>query len=203
MFRNLGSLPGLGRQRTGAATPIVIESTGLRALILMILVILGPGERRARADAGPGMNVSLPPQCGAAYQLAQRKAEVGKLVEASRLYAACSDPACGDEVWPACVEENGAVHALLPSIIPFAVDQDGTVTLDVEVRLDGLLVARNLAGVAIPVDPGQHQISFSLASQVFATETIVAAQGERSRPISVICPMTIDQYQLSASAQNQ
>jgi len=95
------------------------------------------------------------------------------------------------------------LHAVLPSIIPFAVDEDGAVLPDVEVSVDGHPIARNLAGVAIPLDPGQHQVSFSIASRVFATETILAAEGERSRPISVTRPMEIDQQQLSANAQNQ
>jgi hypothetical protein len=163
-------------------------------LIAVIALILGPGERRARAQVGavgPEASVSAPPRCGPAYELAQKKADEGRLVEASRLLAACLDLACGDQVWLSCVEESSALQALLPSIIPFAVDEDDTVRPDVEIRLDGRLIARNLAGVAIPVDPGQHQVSFSIASRVFATETILAAEGERSRPVAVTCPVAL------------
>ena len=133
----------------------------------------------------------------------QKRAEAGRLVEASRLYASCADLACGDELWQSCVEENGELHAALPSIIPFAVDEEGTARADVEVILDGHPIARRLSGVAIPVDPGPHQLAFSVASRVFATETITAAPGERSRPLSVTCLLTEDQQAGTEENRNQ
>ena len=196
MLRRHSNHPGPGRRRAVAAVVAVLAWP-----------VMGQGGRHARAQAGQetgqGPAVSPGARCQAAYQLGQKKAEAGRLVEASRLFASCADLACGDEIWQSCVEENGELHAALPSIIPFAVDEEGTARADVEVILDGHPIARRLRGVAIPVDPGPHELAFRIASRVFATETITAAQGERSRPLSVTCPLTEDQPDGTDEQRNQ
>jgi hypothetical protein len=181
--------------------PGPVRRLAVAVVVVMAWFVMGQGGRgvgrparaQAEQEKGQAQAVSSQARCQAAYQLGQKKAEAGRLVEASRLFASCADLTCGDEIWQSCVEENGELHAALPSIIPFAVDGEGTARADVQVILDGHPIARRLSGVAIPVDPGPHELAFSIASRVFATETITAAEGERSRPLSVTCPLTEDQ----------
>ena len=125
------------------------------------------------------------PRCAAAYQLGRENEAAGRLTEAGRQFAACSDSTCDPEIWEACVEASSQVLALLPSIVPFVVDADGTPRTDVRVQIDGTAVAAHLAGVAIPVDPGLHEVSFRIGGRVIASERIAVDEGERSRPLAV------------------
>jgi hypothetical protein len=138
--------------------------------------------------------------CQTAFQSAQDKEKAGKLVEASQLFASCSDEVCGTSIWHECVTRNTHLRASLPSIIPLAVDQGGAPRADVEVTMDGHVITSQLTGRAIPVDPGPHEFSFSTGSGVFASAKITVVEGERNRPLSVSCPAPAN-TRLSATAQ--
>lgn len=154
----------------------------------LVWLSIGAGRTGLAADAAPPGTDAPPARCQSAYQDGLQNAEAGHLVEASRLFASCADLACGAEIWPACVEENRDLNQALPSIIPFMVDDDGTPVPDVTVQIDGRAIARELAGVAIFVDPGPHRVTFVIRSRVVASESVVVEEGERSRPLSLRDP---------------
>ena len=157
-------------------------------MTLLVWFATTTGRTARAADAAPPGPAAPPSRCHAAYQGGLQKAEAGRLVEASRLFASCVDLACGDDLWQACVEENRDLNQALPSIIPFLVEDDGTPVSDVTVQIDGQTIGRELAGVAIFVDPGPHHLSFLLGARVITGESVEVEEGERSRPLSLRDP---------------
>jgi hypothetical protein len=159
----------------------------LPAFSLLTLVNLS-SARAAEAGAAKEKGKPVARSCQAAYQTAQQKEEAGQLVEAHRLYLSCSDTNCGTSVWHACVEANTQLRAILPSIVPVALDAKGAPRADVEVKMDGQVIASQLTGLAIAVDPGEHEFSFSTGSGVFASTKVAIVEGERNRILSVASP---------------
>ena len=131
------------------------------------------------------------------------KEEAGQMVEASKLYLSCSDVACGESVWHACVEANTELRATLPSIVPIAVDADGNPRADVEVKMDGQVITSQLTGLAIAVDPGPHEFSFSVGSDVLASAKISVVEGERNRILSAAKPAPAASHQRVAATAKE
>jgi hypothetical protein len=75
-----------------------------------------------------------------------------------------------------------------PSVVPLVTDDTGSPRVDVQVTMDGELVASKLDGVSLSIDPGMHEFSFSSGGNVFATQKILVLQGQRNRPIAVSLP---------------
>lgn len=152
------------------------------------LTLVNGSSARAEAGAAKAKAPAVGLSCQAAYQSAQEKEKAGQLVEANKLYRSCSDVACGTSVWHACVEANTNLRSTLPSIVPVAIDSQGDPRADVEVKMDGQVITSQLTGLAIPVDPGPHEFSFSIGSGVFASAKISIVEGERNRIVSVSSP---------------
>jgi len=163
------------------------RTTGLSLLTLApaLLTLAAAPAVRAEGDAARGKTAAPARNCQTTYQRGQVKEKAGQLVEASRLYASCSDLSCGAATWRACVAASTHLHASLPSVIPVVLDDDGEPRADVEVRMDGQVIASQLTGLSIAVDPGPHDFSFSIDSGVFASTKIDVVEGERNRPLSM------------------
>jgi hypothetical protein len=170
------------------------RSVALGALVLASTLALAGRPARAEEAAGAGAGTAKPKQaraCQVAYQSGQDKENAGQMVEAQKLYLSCSDPSCAAATWHACVSANTHLRATLPTVVPVVVDASGTPRADVEVKMDGQVILSQLNGVAIPVDPGTHEFSFSVGSDVFASTKIDVVAGERNRTISVSCPAAV------------
>ena len=76
----------------------------------------------------------------------------------------------------------------MPSVVPLVVDDKGDPRVDVQVKMDGRVIASELNGRAIPVDPGTHEFSFSTPAGVFASKQVTFAKGERNRTLAVSMP---------------
>jgi len=165
---------------------LTTRSATLGALLFASGAMLTGGSIARAQEAGG--EAKIKPQsrvCQAALQGGQEKEKAGQLVEAQKLYRSCSDIACATATWHACVAANTHLRATLPSIVPVAVDDDGAPRADVEVKMDGQVIASQLTGLAIAVDPGPHEFSFSIDSEIFASTKIEIIEGERNRPLSV------------------
>ncbi|HET6149057.1 MAG TPA: hypothetical protein VFH68_16075 [Polyangia bacterium] len=163
------------------------------------LTLADGSSARAEAGAAKVKTPAVARSCQVAYQSAQEKEKAGQLVEAHKLYRSCSDLGCGTSVWAACIQANTLLHATLPSIVPVAIDDRGAPRADVEVKMDGQVIASALTGLSIPVDPGEHEFSFSTGSGVFATTKISIVEGERNRILSVSSPAAESGHQRLAS----
>src|SRR5262249_15802740 len=72
----------------------------------------------------------------------------------------------------------------IPSVVPVVTDETGAPRVDVQVRIDGELVATQLDGRALPVDPGMHEFSFTMDGNVIARQKLMILQGQRNRQIA-------------------
>jgi len=178
------------------------RSATLAALALASTLTLAGRPARAEEAASAGAAKGKPARaCQVAYQSGQEKESAGQMVEAHKLYLSCSDASCGAATWHACVAANTHLRATLPSIVPIAIDQNGEPRADVEVKLDGQVITSQLNGLSIPVDPGPHELSFSVGSDVFASTKIDVVEGERNRQVSVSVPAAATKPRRPATAQ--
>jgi hypothetical protein len=135
--------------------------------------------------------------CKVAYKQAVAREQAGRLREAKELLSSCSRAACGG-VQKKCNARAAQLNGDIPSIVPVVTDDGGVSRTDVQVRMDGELLATRLDGSALFVDPGMHEFSFSTTEKgTFATQRIAIVQGQRNRTIAVA--LHTDKRTLAAS----
>ena len=88
--------------------------------------------------------------------------------------------------------------------MPVVTDEGGAPLIDVVIKADGELLASHLDGRGLPLDPGMHELSFSTKDLgVFATEKVMAVQGQRNRLIAVATRKAAPAIAASASAPRE
>ncbi len=146
------------------------------------------GGEGAGADKGEAA-VPLPKDpraCMAVFRSAEEKEQQGHMREARSLLVKCSRSACGHAMLQQCASKFTQIDSVdLPSIVPTVTDETGAVRTDVQVRMDGELLAARIDGQALAVDPGMHEFAFTTESGASATQKILIAEGQLARPIPV------------------
>jgi hypothetical protein len=121
-------------------------------------------------------------QCVAANESAQDLQNAGKLRDAEVQLATCTNKACPGVVRDDCAERLRQVQAAIPTVVFILHDSDG---LDVGpssvVEMDGAPLPAVLDGTPIPVDPGDHVFTFTVAGRPPAMRRIALRAGERLR----------------------
>jgi hypothetical protein len=136
--------------------------------------------KEAAKDAKEGKRA-----CTVAYKSAQEREHAGHLREARDLWHSCVKPTCSAFIRQECGTKFTQLENDVPSIVPMVVDDAGATHLEVQVKMDGELIASQLDGRAISVEPGTHEFTFSSEKGVFATEKLVLMQGERNRAVRI------------------
>jgi hypothetical protein len=180
---------GEGTGQLEAAVMANIHLSTLRGIRVggaaLLLVLAG-----ARAHGEPARSQSSADAraCQVAYQSARQKEQSGRLVEASQLFAQCSDETCGVPLWHDCITRSTQLSSAVPSVVPVVFDESGAARVDVKVEMDGQVIASQLNGRSIAIDPGTHQFSFSTPAGVFASQKVTIAKGERNRALAISFP---------------
>ena len=73
-----------------------------------------------------------------------------------------------------------------PSVVFAAKDDVGNDLADVQVRLDGEIVVKQLDGKPFPVDPGQHVFRFESGTFPPVDQSVMIHAGEKSRVLNVV-----------------
>jgi hypothetical protein len=76
----------------------------------------------------------------------------------------------------------------IPSVIPLVKTAAGEPVIDVQVMMDGQVLAARADGLAVSIDPGMHEFVFKQGKTVLATQSLVVAQGQHNRRIMVALP---------------
>lgn len=154
-------------------------------------------DRRTRAGllvssfilAWSQVGLSAPPrtasECSRALDQARHDAEAGRLRGARTAYGECAEKSCGGPVSAEC---RGAMQRMadsVPSIVPVVTGSPGAPRTEVRVSMDGELLAERLDGRSIEVDPGMHELTFTLGTGESHTEQVLILEGQRNRVISV------------------
>ncbi len=137
--------------------------------------------------AASGVSATAPNElrCRAAHESAKERERTGHLREAKEFLLACARSTCGRALRRACAAEVTQLDTVdLPSVVPAVTDDAGAPMADVQLTMDGELLASRLDGQPIAVDPGLHEFSFATKGQVFATQKIMVVQGQQGRPLS-------------------
>jgi hypothetical protein len=123
--------------------------------------------------------------CLAAYENGQEQVAARRLRTARALFAACSFATCGPALRQQCGARFAQVDSDIPTIVPVATDASGARRADVEVKMDGEILASRLDGQALPVEPGLHEFSFGVDGGVIATKKALILEGEHDRVVAV------------------
>jgi hypothetical protein len=135
--------------------------------------------------AAPAIVRAEPPskeQCIEANVETQRFRLAGKLRQARRAAIVCSSAACPAPVQAECAGWVRQLDQQLPRVVFHAFAANGRRLAQVRVFVDGELVATQLDGRSVPVDPGTHQFRFVRAdgSELTLRETVAEGQLRRS-----------------------
>src|SRR3974390_1132781 len=138
-------------------------------------------------------------ECAAARENAVTHERSGHLRQSLESWQACAKAACGRVLHKECTARAIEVESELPTIVLQVNSETGAPVKDVEVWMDGELLASRLDGNPLPVDPGLHEFSFRRGSHtggaasvppgpdgaVVVVKKLMIVQGEHDRPISV------------------
>jgi hypothetical protein len=156
--------------------------------MLLLGMSLFQGGATARSESARPRPSADARACQVAYEGGQQKEQLGRLVEASQLFAQCAEESCGAAMWQNCIVRGTRISTALPSVVPLVVDENGAPRTDVQVRMDGQVIASQISGRAIPIDPGTHEFSFSTSAGVFASQKLTIGKGERNHALAVSYP---------------
>jgi hypothetical protein len=139
--------------------------------------------------------ISLPTQSAGAQAPDAKSCEAVQRTEAMRAagqYRAararlleCVNAECGGDVRRRCATVLQKLDAVTPSIVVRAQLADGNDATDVSVRMENEQLASSLNGMAIAVDPGEHQLVFERAGLAPVSQTVTIREGEKFRAIDV------------------
>jgi hypothetical protein len=101
-------------------------------------------------------------ECVAANESAQDLQRSEKLLEARGQLQTCAAKACPRAVRQDCTDRLHAVESALPTVLFVLKDAGGEDVTPATLTVDGVLVPAALEGTPIPIDPGQHTLTFSL-----------------------------------------
>jgi hypothetical protein len=119
-----------------------------------------------------------------------RKSE--RLMEARVPLATCAAPSCPDIVRSSCQQRLAGLNQEIPSIVFVVKDGAGHDLDAVKLMIDGSPYADRLGGVAVSLDPGEHEFRFETAGEVPVIRRFVLHQSEQNRrePIVIGGPFT-------------
>jgi hypothetical protein len=141
---------------------------------IAIACAIAAGARPARADM-------TKVQCLDANAKGQDLRRDGKLTAAREQLRACVDPSCPAMVRDDCAQRLADLEHAQPTIAFEVKDATGADVSAVTVTMDGKPLAERLAGVALPVDVGEHTFAFVVNGQPPVTRTFVLTEGAKGR----------------------
>jgi hypothetical protein len=120
----------------------------------------------------------------AASKAAAQDERDGKLRDARKEWQGCIDAACGN-VSQSCLTRLTSLESWMPSVVPLVTDTSGTPKVDVQVTMDGDVLATSLDGHGLPVEPGLHEFAFTADGKSLGKEKVLVAEGQRNRLIAI------------------
>jgi hypothetical protein len=134
--------------------------------------------------ASPVTHADEKAACLEAHVQGQKLRHQGRLLEASAQFAECSRSACPGVVQGECAQWHTEVETRTPSVAVQARDTQGQDTVDVAVAVDGKRIRDRLDGLSIPLDPGEHALSFTAGGETIDLHVLVV-EGDKDRKLVV------------------
>jgi len=143
------------------------------ALALLLLSFSAPALADEKVD------------CVSAHSESQSLRTESKLREAREKLLVCARPECPAAVRSDCAKWLGEVQDEIPSVMVAATDANGSDVADVRVVVDGVVIAKELTGQPILLNPGQRTLRFERDGASPIERKLVLRVGERNRRIEV------------------
>jgi hypothetical protein len=124
-------------------------------------------------------------ECANAYERAQEERGAGKLRQARESLVVCAQAACPDFIQRDCTKWMSDVETALPTIVVTAKDAVGNDLTNVRVLMDGDVIAEELTGRAIAVNPGKHELRFEVEGLAPVTRQLLVNEGQKNRMVQV------------------
>lgn len=137
----------------------------------------------AIAEHAPAQDAKA--ECVGAHSDAQALRTESKLREAREKLLTCGRPECPAAVRADCAKWIGEVQDEIPSVMVAATDANGSDVADVRVVVDGTIVAKELTGQPIMLNPGARTLRFERDGANPIERKLVLRVGERNRRIEV------------------
>jgi hypothetical protein len=137
---------------------------------------------KAKAKGGGGGGGSF---CASAWREGNSLAKQGKLRQAMEWMLKCAQATCIPVIRNECTSRVSKIEADIPSIVASVVDASGKNVSDVQVEMDGELLASHIDGRGIPVDPGEHMFNFKTDKSTLGTQKAMIPQGQRNVPVTL------------------
>ncbi len=128
---------------------------------------------------------AAPAACVVAWRNADKLVKVGQLRSAKTSMLKCAHSTCGSVLYKECSRRVAEIEADMPTIVPVVKDGNGNAISDVDVVMDGEVLASRIDGRAVTVDPGTHEFTFQRGNSVLAAYKTTILQGQRNRTIEV------------------
>jgi hypothetical protein len=121
--------------------------------------------------------------CIAAHTNGQELRTQKRLVDARAQFLACAVNECPELVRKDCTQFLAEVTASTPTLVLAAIENGQQDLTGVSVDLDGEPLMSALDGSAVPVDPGEHRLTFRTADGRVNEYRIVARENEKGRRV--------------------
>jgi hypothetical protein len=125
-------------------------------------------------------------ECLQAASKGQVLRDNAKIVEARELFVLCARPQCPAMVRSDCATWLEAADKNVPTVVIRAKNVAGGDVVDFRMQIDGVPLTTSSAGLAIPLDPGSHELHFQLPDGTGVDRTIVVLEGQKNQPIEVV-----------------
>jgi hypothetical protein len=151
-------------------------------LVSLFLCLALLGTARSAAAAGQPTKQ----ECAAANESAQDLRGAGKLRDARTALATCTSASCPGPIREDCAQRLSELEAAQPTVVFDAKSTTGQDLTAVRVTVDERRIVETLDGVAIPLDPGKHNLVFEADGFRRNTALVVVHEGERGRRVRVV-----------------
>ncbi len=124
-------------------------------------------------------------ECVSLHASGQDARENGKLTAARTSFLQCASEACPTVVREECARLLASTETSLPTVVFEARNAAGETENDVEVSVDGNVIADKLRATAIGIDPGEHDFRFRGPGGKTAQQRITLLEGQKNRLIRI------------------
>lgn len=137
------------------------------------------------ALAAPLAHAQEVAECARAYEDAQVLRQDKRLLDARERLLVCVQDACPAAARADCNRWLVEVDANLPTVVPEVIDKSGKQRTDARVLVDGRLLAGQLDGGAVPVDPGKRIFRFLTPGMAPVERQVVVLEGQKNMKVTV------------------
>jgi hypothetical protein len=123
--------------------------------------------------------------CASAWREGESLATSGKLRQAMEWMLKCAQPTCKAGIRKECTTRVSQIEADIPTVVPAVTDASGKHLSEVQVVMDGELIASRIDGRGISVDPGEHEFEFKTDKGTLGREKALVPQGQRNVPVTL------------------